>query len=163
MSFWPDVTELLPELRAYGRSISDTPADADDLVSDAIERAARSRSRPTGLESLRPWMFRIIRNLNVDALRKRRVRREYMISQERLFCERPARVSDSEETVALRMALEKLGSRDREVIFLIDIAGLRYAEVASVMDVPIGTVMSRISRARRALLHLLESDGRRGQ
>lgn len=157
MSFWPNVTELLPELRAYGRSISDSRADADDLVSDAIERAARSRARPRGVDALRPWMFRVIRNLSIDGLRKKRVRREYRAAQERLLEERPIDAG-CEEAVALRLALEKLGSREREVIVLIDIAGLSYAEAASVMGVPIGTVMSRISRARRALLALMEPE-----
>ena len=163
MSFWPSVTFLLPELRAYGRSLSGNQADAEDLVSNAIECAAQSPAKPTGLQALRPWLFRIIRNLNIDESRKRRVRREYSAAQNPLFSELHISAANCEDAVALRMALAKLGHREREVIILIDITGLRYAEAAAVMNVPVGTVMSRISRARRALLCLLEPDAAEGR
>ena len=61
------------DLLAYARSIADSPEEAEDLVSDALERAARAEGRPRDPDALRPWMFRVIRNLNVDELRKRRI------------------------------------------------------------------------------------------
>jgi RNA polymerase sigma-70 factor, ECF subfamily len=146
---------LLPELRAYSRSICRSVSDAEDLVQDAIERALRTDGRPTKLDQLRPWMFRVIRNLSIDELRKRRVRREYSLAQERLSSGMPQTNNIARDTL-LRMAFDKLPPETREVLFLVDIMGMKYSEAAQVMDVPNGTVMSRISRARRALVKLVD-------
>ena len=154
MTFWSDVTGLLPELMAFARSISDRPEDAGDLVNDAIERAARSETRPAGSDALRPWMFRVIRNLSIDELRKRRVRREYSAAVQRVLGEANSRTFGTEEIVLIRRAFEKLGVRDREILFFVDVVGMKYAEAADVLEVPAGTVMSRVSRARRALVEL---------
>ncbi|HBQ35257.1 MAG TPA: hypothetical protein DD729_00200 [Rhodobacteraceae bacterium] len=75
---------LLPELRAYSRSICRSVDDAEDLVQDAIERALRAGNCPSKLQEFRPWMFRVIHNLNIDELRKRRIRKEYSKYQEDL-------------------------------------------------------------------------------
>jgi RNA polymerase sigma factor (sigma-70 family) len=149
---------LLPELRAYARSVSGSADDAEDLVQDATERALRSSTRPNPLTELRPWMFRVIRNLHYDELRKRRVRREYSAGLGRLSSE-SSQVSDHAKDILIRRAFEKLPPEAREVLFLVDIMGMRYREAAQVMDVPNGTVMSRVSRARRALLGMVEGSG----
>lgn len=141
---------LLPELRAYAVAICSSRDDAEDLVQDAIERALRAEGRPRVLDELRPWMFRVIRNLHYDELRKRRVRREYLAAEKRLSDE--AGSSDTARDVLIRIAFEKLPPDTREVLCLVDIMGLKYVEAAKVMDVPTGTVMSRISRARKALM-----------
>ncbi len=156
MDAWPLITQLLPDLRAYARSLADSAQDAEDLVGDAIERAIRSGGCPQELESLRPWMFRVIRNLSFDELRKRRVRREYAQALTRLEGAGQAPGLDVEETALIRRAYEGLAGRDREVLFLVDIMGFSYAETAAVLEVPKGTVMSRVSRARRALLARVE-------
>ena len=142
---------LLPELRAYARSIAVSVEDADDLVQDGVERALRAVGRPASLDNLRPWMFRVIRNLNIDAHRKIRVRREFSQAQGRFLSETSVN-RDMAQNILTRIAFEKLPPATREVLFLIDVMGLKYSEAALVMDVPEGTVMSRISRARRALL-----------
>ena len=102
-------------------------------------------------------MFRVIRNLHYDELRKRRVRREYSAEEKRLSDE--AGGPDTARDVLIRLAFEKLPPETREVLCLVDIMGLKYAEAAKVMDVPNGTVMSRISRARRALLDVVDGAG----
>ena len=145
---------LLPELRAYAIAICTSRSDAEDLVQDAVERGLRSDRRPARLDQLRPWMFRTIRNLHYDELRKRRVRREYLEAEKRLSEE--AGTADAARDALTRLAFEKLSPKTREVLCLVDIMGLTYAEAARVMDVPPGTVMSRISRARRALLMIVE-------
>jgi len=145
---------LLPEFRAYAIAICASDVDAEDLVQDAIERALRSDRRPASLDELRPWMFRVIRNLYYDELRKRRVRREYLTAERRLSNE--AESSNAARDILIRIAFEKLPPETREVLFLIDIMGLKYAEAAEVMNAPNGTVMSRISRARKALLNLVD-------
>jgi RNA polymerase sigma-70 factor (ECF subfamily) len=160
MSIWPAIAELLPELRAYGRSIAASRDDADDLVSDAIERAARSGAAPSSKRALKFWLFRVMRNLSIDAFRKARLQREYLDTHDRLFERRGPLGPDLEETLTLRTALERLRPGDRQVIVLIDVSGFSYAEAAAVLDVPIGTVMSRISRARRALIREIERPSR---
>ena len=144
------IERLLPELKAYAYSISDRREDGDDLVQDAVARALRADSPPRRLGEFRPWMFRTIRHLNTDEFRKRRVRREYLERETRLSGE----ISDDpkhERDMHVRAAFATLSSEMREILTLIDILGLKYDEAARVIDVPRGTVMSRISRARRAL------------
>jgi RNA polymerase sigma-70 factor (ECF subfamily) len=148
---------LLPELRAYARSLVANPDSAEDLVQDAIERTLRAAERPAALSELRPWLFRVIRNLHYDELRKWRVRREYIAAEIRHYSA-VGPVSDHARDVLLRLAYERLPPEKREVLFLVDIMGLRYAEAAEVMGVAQGTVMSRISRARRALRAQLETE-----
>ena len=151
-SFWKVLGEIRSDLHAYARSISDSADRAEDLVSDAIERAAKAEKRPKNPGELRPWMFRIIRNLNVDELRKRRVRREYYLAVARLQNIGAWRNNSLEDELAIRQAFEGLDAKHREVLFLVDIMGMTYSEAAEVMSVPTGTVMSRISRARKSLL-----------
>ncbi len=148
---------LYPEFRAYARSLCGDPDRAEDLLHDAVERALRADGRPARPEEMRPWMFRVIRNLHYDALRKRRVRREYMAAEKRLLTE-SGLGADHARDVLIRRAFARLRPEAREVLFLVDIMGLKYAEVAAVLDVPQGTVMSRVSRSRRALLALVEGD-----
>ncbi|MFD2740046.1 RNA polymerase sigma factor [Sulfitobacter aestuarii] len=141
---------LMPEFRAFARSVSLNPADAEDLVQDAVERALQARGAPSEVPALRRWMFRVIRNLNVDELRKRRVRREYYTAQTRLYDEAPASPDVARDTL-VRIAFDTLPPATREILFLIDVMGFRYVEAAEVMEVPVGTVMSRLSRARRVM------------
>lgn len=158
MSFWPLISDLQVELLAYARSISDSREDAEDLVGDAIERAARSKGSPEGRHALKLWMFRIIRNLNIDELRKRRVQREYSRSPNR-YSMRPERdLLGIEDTVLVRRAFEGLPAAKREILYLVDVQGMKYAEAAELMGVPAGTIMSRVSRARKELLARIEPD-----
>ncbi|MEM8870359.1 MAG: sigma-70 family RNA polymerase sigma factor [Pseudomonadota bacterium] len=159
MASLTQIEVLLPEFRAYATAICASSDDAEDLVQDAIERSLRAENRPQSLDELRPWMFRVIRNLHYDELRKRRVRREYLAAEKRLSDE--AGTSDAARDMQIRMAFEKLPPAMREVLCLVDIMGLKYAEAADVMNVPNGTVMSKISRARKALLALVEGTGAR--
>ncbi|MGR3713004.1 MAG: RNA polymerase sigma factor [Shimia sp.] len=147
---------LLPELRAYALSLSKHRHDSEDLVQDAIERALRSDKRPKPLADLRPWMFRIIRNLHVDETRKKRVRMEYSNTQSRLSIDL-AQSHNHAEDITVRTTFATLPTAMREVLFLVDVMGMKYAEAAEIMDVPHGTVMSRISRARRALIEAIEA------
>lgn len=120
---------LLPELRAYSRSICRSVDDAEDLVQDAIERALRAKNCPSKLQEFRPWMFRVIHNLNIDELRKRRIRKEYSKYQEDLN-QGSMQMGGTVQGVYLRMAFEKLPSEMREILFLVDIMGMKYKEAA---------------------------------
>lgn len=84
MPSFAQIEILLPQLKAYALSLCDVSEDAEDLVQDAIERALRADGRPKKPDALRPWMFRVMRNLHFDELRKMRVRREYLAAQKQL-------------------------------------------------------------------------------
>lgn len=155
MRFEDKLRLLLPELRAYAFSICERRDDAEDLVQDSVARALTAERQPETLEQFRPWMFRVIRNLHYDELRKIRVRREYLAHEKRLYDENPG-IPDRSGDILVRLAFEGLPPDTREVLFLIDIMGLKYKEASLIMNVPQGTVMSRISRARRALLERIE-------
>jgi RNA polymerase sigma-70 factor, ECF subfamily len=155
MASMSQIEILLPELRAYSRFIASGGDDAEDLVQDAVERALRAPGCPSDLQAFRPWMFRVIRNLHYDELRKHRVRREYSDGLTRFSQDAPE-TSDHVRDFFIRQAFDKLTPDYREVLFLVDIFGMKYAEAAEVMGVPNGTVMSRVSRARRALLNLVD-------
>jgi RNA polymerase sigma-70 factor (ECF subfamily) len=143
---------LQPELLAYARSLTLDISGAEDLVHDAVVRALQSGSAPKQITDLRPWMFRIIKNLFIDKKRKERVQREFSIAQNRLSDIGPAQTGDPVEALMVRQAYAKLAPREREILCLVDILGLTYAQAAAVIDVPVGTVMSRVSRARRAMI-----------
>lgn len=151
--------QLLPELRAYARSVGGA-SEAEDLVQDAIERALKSPNRPDNLTQLRPWMFRVIRNLSIDEVRRQIVRREYSATQSRLFNGATAN-TDADRDLIVRLAYESLSPHGREIVFLVDIMGMKYSEAAQIVGVPAGTVMSRLSRARRDMLNYIKGTKRR--
>ncbi|MDB6178251.1 RNA polymerase sigma factor [Paracoccus sp. Z330] len=152
------IETLMPEMRAYARSVSGHVQDAEDLVQDAIERALSAPSRPDMLDELRPWIFRVIRNLHYDELRRRRVRREYSAAQIR-YSDEATTGTDTERDTLIRLAFEKLPPEPREILFLVDVMGFKYSEAAQVLNLPAGTVMSRVSRARKALRDLIAANG----
>lgn len=145
------LVRLRPQLVGFARAICGTP-EADDLVQDAIERALKADSPPLESPDLVPWMFRIIRNLHVDELRKSKVRAEYVDYQKRLSGEGYNRESDPLQDLLVRQAFEALSPPHREVIFLVDIMGMRYLEAGEILGVAEGTIMSRLSRARQAMI-----------
>ena len=146
------LTALRPELLAFAASLTQNAGEAEDLAHDAVVRVLQSGSAPKSASDLRPWMFRIVKNLFIDRKRKERVRREFSIAQNRLSNIEPTHTGDPVEALMVRQAYAKLSSRVREILCLVDILGLTYAEAAAVIDVPVGTVMSRVSRARRAMI-----------
>lgn len=153
-----DVVE--PELDVMlrvARSLTGHEADAEDLVQDALVRAFRALDRFDGRYP-RAWLLTIVRNTHLNAVRKRR---PSLLEDLDLPGARPAfgaasaaHASAEEEVVAgivdadLAAAVAALDPRFRSVLVLVDVHDLSYAEAAAVLDVPVGTVMSRLSRAR---------------
>ncbi|GLQ07002.1 RNA polymerase sigma factor [Sneathiella chinensis] len=156
MSLRKKILLLLPELKAYATALSKNGDLADDLAQEAVKNALSAKRVPEDIRDLRPWMFRIIRNLYIDGLRKDRVRSEYSSDQARLLSECEPHTPTVIEEILVRQALTQVSATDREILYLIDVLGLKYAEAAVVLDIPQGTVMSRISRARRAMLSRIE-------
>ncbi len=146
---------LLPRLRRFARTLARNPHDADDVVQLALERALTriGQWRPdTKLES---WMFGIIRNAWIDEVRARK-RRDAVLAPEELGEQVGEATTDAEiQLMALQSALAQLPEEQRSAVALVLIEGLSYKEAAEAMDVPIGTLTSRLARGRDALTALL--------
>ena len=150
------IETLLPELKAYARSIATSRYEAEDLVQDAVERALNAKSCPTSLSDFRHWMFRVLKNLNIDRIRKRKIRQDYCHMQSGI--EAKTWAVHHETSHMVRLLFDALPHQQQEILFLIDIAGLKYDEAAKMLGIKRGTVMSRISRARLALVQQLSDD-----
>ena len=159
MSVRRHIAALYPEMRAYARALTRDRAGAEDLAGDAVLRALVAPGAPETPERLRPWLFRVMRNLHVDRWRARRVREEYAAGEGRLLHEGVA-LARAEDDALGRLALAGLSPAHREVLLLVDGLGLSYAEAAAVLGVPRGTVMSRLARARAAMLARVGGEGR---
>jgi RNA polymerase sigma-70 factor (ECF subfamily) len=146
--------ELLPRLQRFARWLTRDAGRADDLVQATLERALihwRSRRDDT---ALRAWLFAIVyRQFLDDQRRARRHARMLELFSRTTPAEQP---SVEREVVAQSVvqALEQLPDEQRHLLLWVSVEGLRYREVANLLDIPIGTVMSRLSRARAALRRL---------
>ena len=145
----------IPRLRRYAQALTGDAARADDLVQDALERAMVKWILWRSGSDLRAWLFAIMHNLFVNQVRTPRL--VEFRSDEDL----PEQIARAPQTDGLALrdlerALAELSIEQREVILLIGLEELSYAETARVLGVPLGTVMSRLSRARLRLAKLLE-------
>jgi RNA polymerase sigma-70 factor (ECF subfamily) len=147
----------IPRLRRYARALTGQPERADDLVQDTLERALAKWRFWQSTRDLRPWLFSIMHNLHVDHFR-----RDALIDyrQEEDLPDPPQR-AEQDDALALRdldRALAQLPLEQREVLLLVALEDLPYAQVAKVLGLPAGTVMSRLSRARARLKAILAGE-----
>ncbi|MFD1612728.1 RNA polymerase sigma factor [Sphingomonas tabacisoli] len=153
--FESEMIALLPRLRRFAHALARSSADADDLCQAAVERALKSRAQWQPGTRLDSWMYRIMRNLWIDETRARG-RRDQTFAPEEAGVnvgDDGARRADIQlQLTDLDRALNKLAEEQREVIALVLVEGLAYKEAAEVLGVPIGTLTSRLSRAREALI-----------
>lgn len=165
MAFRQELVRLVPRLRRFALSLVGNMPDADDLVQAACERALTNWTRFQPGTRMDSWMYRIIQNLWLDGRRRQAVRGESIDPQEIQISDHGKAASLLEDRLMLdkvRVAMASLPPGQREVLALIAIEGLSYREVAEALELPIGTVMSRLSRAREALLPRLQlPEGRR--
>lgn len=155
-----ELAALLPRMRRFARSITFHREDADDLVQVAMERALGKSEQYTEGTRLDSWLFRIIRNAWIDEVRSR-VRRDEVFAPE----EEGEQVGhDSAEAHQQRMAVQKamslLSEEHRMVIGLVLVDGMPYKEAAEALGIPMGTLTSRLARARDALQKLLSDEAR---
>ncbi len=143
----------LGRLYGYAFSLAGNHHQAEDLVQECAVRALTAKNTPRDEPAYRAWLFRILRNAFLDQARRKKTAAS-VTDDEKFAPETEFWQGDERFITILTVKLEmaKLPRRQREIIALIDIVGLSYAETAQFLDVPIGTVMSRISRARRILL-----------
>lgn len=149
----PDpITQELPALRRFALALSRDHAEAEDLVQEALLRGHERRASFRAGGNLRSWLFAILRNAFVDRKRRRlaETRREAAVT-----AHAPTAIPASQEAAVrlgqLRAAFLDLPQDQREALSLIAIEGLTYAEAAEVAQVPLGTLMSRVARARASL------------
>jgi RNA polymerase sigma-70 factor (ECF subfamily) len=159
--FSDQLVAVLPKLRRFARGLTGKAAEADDLVQAACERAlARAHQFEEGTR-FDSWMFRIVQTIWIDQLRAREVRKEDGdVAEERLGSDAPVRRIEARLALAeIRQAVELLPPDQRTTLMLVTVEGLSYKEAAAVAGVPVGTIMSRLARARVALHQQLDAGG----
>ena len=149
------IEDHIPRLRRYARALTGDSARADDLVQDTLERAWTRFSLWQRGSDLRAWLFTLMHNIFVNQIARQAVRREDPLLDEDPMIPVEATQERALETRDLISALERLPVEQREVLLLIGLEGLRYEEVAQVLDIPAGTVMSRLARGRERLRLLM--------
>jgi RNA polymerase sigma-70 factor, ECF subfamily len=148
---------FLPNMRRFALSLSRAPDVADDLVQQACERALASSASFEPGTRFDAWMFRIIRNLWIDRTRRQKTAgpSEDVYERHDLMGEDGQQVADArQELSSVREALEAMPEDQRAIIMLVCVDDLSYRDAAEVLNVPIGTVMSRLARARKRLAEL---------
>jgi RNA polymerase sigma-70 factor (ECF subfamily) len=156
MSMLSKLEENIPSLRRYAWSLLRQSSDADDLVQDCLVRALDRIETVRAEGDLRPWLFAIMHNLYVSRWRRMKRRPEVAAADvEAELAMQAAQPASAEMRLALR-GLAQLPEDQRRVILLVAVEGFQYDEVARMLGIPIGTVMSRLSRARDKLRELVE-------
>ena len=148
----------IPHLRRYARFLSRDRDEADDLVQECLVRAVANAARWTPGTNLRAWLFVILKNAFISE-RRRASRRGAGVGSSEDYPE-PSMKAGQESYVALmevRQAFLKLSLEHREVLHLVAIEGLTYEEAAEILEVPVGTIRSRLSRARLNLRGFLDA------
>jgi RNA polymerase sigma factor (sigma-70 family) len=143
------IVEALPSVRRFARALTGNATDADDLLQSTVERTL-ARARPDGLDVLK-WMFRVCRNLWVDELRARNVRERAPANAIEPHATEDGAMIDALAVDEVMAAIAQLPEEQRAVLALVVGEGMSYREAAQALDIPQGTIMSRLSRARAAL------------
>jgi RNA polymerase sigma-70 factor (ECF subfamily) len=162
---------LLPSLYNVARWLTRNPSDAEDLVQETFLKALRGFDGFEPGTNFRAWIFRILRNTYLTSQTGLAAARTVALEDELGDGSYPEAAVEREtpetnlmrlgDRAALESAMETLPPPQLEVILLCDVEGMKYKEIASVLDVPIGTVMSRLARARMALRQSLGARGMR--
>ena len=147
---------LLPQLRRYSRSLTRSDSDSEDLLQDCVEKVLVHGSEWRG-GSFKSWVYRIMTNLHLNT-RRSLARRPSSPLDEAEGLAAAAAPDDPLQRRRLMQALDSLPADGRAVLMLVVVEGHAYQEAAEILQVPVGTVMSRLSRARQALRERLRED-----
>lgn len=155
--FKKELTELIPHLRAFSRSLCGNATLADDVAQDAMLKAWKSRDKFKPGSNLKAWTFTILRNQFYSIKRRswRATSLDQQVAEQTIVAQ-----SDQEKVVELnelRRGLDSLKDDQREALILVGASGLSYEEAAEICDCAVGTIKSRVSRARKALETIMES------
>lgn len=154
-----NIVDFIPQLQRYAFALTYNADEAEDLVQESLLRAIAKRPSWNGVKRPRAYLFSILHNLHVDRRKKAQSEANHLnwMSVGEPF----DKAADPSIAYDLERALRRIPRRQRQVIVLIIVEGLTYREAASILGVPAGTVMSRLSRGRTALRRVL--DGRRAR
>ena len=157
--FTARVDELIPRLRRYARALTGARDAADDLVQDTLERAWTKLHLWRSGSDMRAWLFTIMHNVHVNQLRSRPG--ATMLPLDGELPEAPVRATQADmlEIRDVQAAVARLPVEQREVLLLVALEHMSYQETATTLGIPIGTVMSRLARARERLRLMLEGPG----
>ena len=145
----------VPRLRRYARALAGNRDDADDLVQDTLERAWAKSGLWRGVADMRAWLFSIMHNLHVDGVRRPKLHTVTMDDDTPEVPVAPTQ-GDRLAVLDLQAALDLLPIEQKEIVLLVALEDMAYADVAQTLGIPIGTVMSRLSRGRERLRALME-------
>lgn len=152
------ISELTPQLRRYACVLMRGDIlQADDLVQDCIERGLQRSALWQRGTNLRAWLFTIMHNLFVNQVRRKHNGPEFVTLDEH-YCDDQQSADSGAVIKDIQQALNNLPADQREIILFVSIEGMKYQEVAKILDIPEGTVMSRLSRARKKLRDSLAID-----
>jgi RNA polymerase sigma-70 factor (ECF subfamily) len=157
--FKDQLASVIPHLRAFGRSLSGSRDLADDLVQETLLKAWAARKRFQAGTNMRAWTFIILRNLFLSQMRRARFKGEWDDVTASKILAAPASQDRHIELGDMQRALMHLPQPQREALILVGAGGFAYEEAAEICRCAVGTVKSRVSRARRALHGILESGG----
>ena len=151
------LTTWVPRLRRYARALAGTREDADDLVQDTLERAWAKSALWQSVGDMRAWLFGIMHNLHVDGVRKPKIP---MVLVDDDLPDMPVAAAQGDRLAVLDLqsALNQLPIEQREILLLVALEDMAYSDIAKTLGIPMGTVMSRLSRGRERLRVIL--DGR---
>ena len=149
------IVALLPRLRRFARNLARNPHDADDVVQIALERALLKLDQWRRDARLDSWLFKIVRNAWIDELRSRGRRDRMFLAAEAGENVGDAMLDREADLMSVQSAMAKLPEDQRTAVSLVLVEGLSYKEAADVLDIPIGTLTSRLARGREALQAML--------
>lgn len=158
-TFDSGIVEQIPRLRRYARALCQSVHAADDLVQDTLERALRKKTLWQTGSHLRPWLFTIMHNIFVNQVRYQG-RQSMTLELDENLRDASAGPESLMYAQQLRNSIGNLPGEQKEVFLLVSLEGFAYEEVATIMNVPVGTVMSRLSRAREKLRQQLTNENR---
>ena len=160
------MVSLLPRIRRFARGLTKDPDKADDLVQEACERALGRLHQFAEDSRLDSWLYRIVYTRWIDRLRRSKTRSAHLALLEKNAAESASGSAVGiDRLVDVRDALAALPQEHRAAVLLVGVEGHSYAEAAAVMDIPVGTVASRVARGRSMLAEILASQpvGKQGK
>jgi len=154
--FKHELTAVIPHLRAFARGLCGRPDMADDLVQEAMLKAWAARDRFEPGTSMRAWTFVILRNAYLTDMRRNRFRGDYDETVAEKILTTPAGQEEPLHLSDMHRALMTLAPERREALLLVGAGGFSYEEAAKICDCAVGTIKSRVGRARAAITEMLE-------
>lgn len=155
--FNKQLVAVIPQLRRYARSLEFHSEKADDLVQDCLLRAVSKQHLCDSSKPIRPWLFTIMHNVFINSVNKLKLVPE-VVSIDQVEEIHQNTTIDSSLT-DLNKAFKSLSVEHREILSLVGLEQMSYKETATILDIPVGTVMSRLARARKSLHSIMNESG----